>query len=415
MQHQLLVAAAGEGCPARPKALTTSIQVGSVPLSDSSVSWQKPPIVDPPQILPGSLAQTPRYRVEHGGETLTLFFGDVHRHTEFSFCRTCIDGSLEEAYRYARDAASMDFVMTADHDHQEATPDMWSEVLQAADRYYVPGSFTTFFGYEWIGGKDNRRHRNVVSGVRIPPPSFDYEIERGDSRHRDVRRLWDELPRGKALTIPHHTACGMSLLWGLDPGEAVDYAYEPLVEIFQASRGSSEYIGAPTLLNHFSRSGKYRREFSVEEGTIKTALQQGLRFGFIASSDHMSTHQSYACVYARENTRQSLIDAMLARHTYAATDRIICEFRLGDAFMGEVLRHKHGDLPLFVRLRATAEIDEVVLLRDSEPYRAWHPKSESIELHTLLPEEDTADHYFYVRMQQIDTNLCWSSPIWVDA
>jgi hypothetical protein len=254
-----------------------------------------------------------------------------------------------------------------------------------------------------------------VSAERIPPPSFDYEIEAGGSQHRDVRHLWESLPQGKALTIPHHTACGMSLLWGVDPGEGADYTYEPLVEIFQASRGSSEHIGAPTLLNHFSRSGKYRREFYVEGGTVRTALQQGLRFGFIASSDHLSTHQSYVCVYARENTRQALLDAMAARHTYAATDCIVCEFRLGDAFMGEEFSHTSGNLSLFVRLRGTGQIGEVVLVRDSEPYRVWHPESASCEIREQIPAEEALDHYFYIRMQQVDTNLCWSSPIWVDS
>ena len=44
-----------------------------------------------------------------------LYFGDLHRHTELSVCRTGADGSLEDAYRYAIDAAGLDFLCVTDH------------------------------------------------------------------------------------------------------------------------------------------------------------------------------------------------------------------------------------------------------------------------------------------------------------
>ncbi len=410
----LLVAAAGEGAQGGEKNLETTVHVVAAASAGGPMNWATPPVAASACAAPISDSPPVPHRVDHQGEKLTVFFGDTHRHTEFSFCRTSIDGSLEEAYRYARDAAAMDFVMTADHDYQEQAPDMWLEVMQAADRYNAPGVFTGFFGYEWIGGSDNRRHRNIVSAERIPPPPFD-AVEANGVEHRDAACLWRSLPKGTAVTIPHHTACGMSLLWGKDPGEAADVDYEPLVEIFQASRGSSEYIGAPTVLNHFSRSGEYRNSFTVEDGTVRTALRQGLRMGFIASSDHMSTHQSYACVYARENTRQALMEALLKRRTYAATDRIICEFRLADAFMGEEFATPGGDLPVVVHIEATGPIREVALLRDSEVYRTWEPSfGHLFDVTDTLTSDEAKGHYFYIRMQQEDTNLCWSSPIWVD-
>ena len=46
-----------------------------------------------------------------------------------------------------------------------------------------------------------------------------------------------------------------------------------------------------------------------------------------ASSDHVSTHVSYALILAEDFTRQGLLDAMRKRHAYAATDNIIVDFR----------------------------------------------------------------------------------------
>jgi len=403
----IVAAATGEGGDNRTINLDTRVRIYRLQPLAEQIAVSDPPIELSFAQPPPRLGTPPRHSIQHQGEVLNLCFGDVHRHTEFSFCRTSVDGSLEEALRQTRDAAAMDFAMTADHDHQEQSPDMWAEVMAAADRFNVPGHFTTFFGYEWIGGRDNRRHRNVLSTVRVPPPPFDY----GDSGHRDVRNLWAGLPPGKAITIPHHTACPMSLLWLKDPGEAADPAMEPLVEIFQASRASSEYPGCPTLCNSFFWTGQVR-SFSVEGGFVSDALRQGIRMGFIASSDHMSAHRSYACVYARENTRGSLLDAMLKRHTYAASDRIICEFSIGDALMGEELAAAPR-LDVRIRFAGTRPIREIALLRDSEPFRTWRPKGIDAEIITSLHEGESRGHCFYARMIQAGTNLAWSSPIWI--
>jgi hypothetical protein len=355
-----------------------------------------------------------RHAIRHQGGQYQVYFGDLHRHTELSFCRTSIDGSLEEAFRAAKDAGWLDFVMTSDHDHQEKAPDMWAETMQAADRFYVPGFFTTFFGYEWIGAPINRRHRNIVSAERIPPPP-QVDIEPSSSEFRDVRKTWASLPRGQAITIPHHTACPMSLLWGEDPGEAWDPVYQPLVEIFQASRASSEYPDCPTLCNAFYTSEQRlsSTSFDVEGGFVSDALQQDKRMGFIASSDHMSTHRSYACLYAKENTREGLMEAMVARRAYAATDRILCEFSIGDALMGGEIKAEDV-LDVRIWFAGTGDIKEVALLCDSAPILTWAPSGSEIEIITHLDPSEATGHYYYARVIQHDSNLAWSSPIWVD-
>ena len=404
---KLLAAAAGEGGERGTVDLETSTFLYELEPMAGELTIVDPPVAGAVHPLPACAQRPKRHAIGHNGEVLNLYFGDVHRHTEFSFCRTSVDGSLEEAYRQTKDAAAMDFAMTADHDSQERAPDMWAETMRAADRFYAPGHYTTFFGYEWIGARDNRRHRNIVSTIRPPVPSFD-----ATDGHRHVQGLWAGLERGKAITIPHHSACGMSLVWLKDPGEAVDADMEPLVEIFQASRTSSEYPGCPVLCNAFFWNG-YVRSFNVEGGFVSDALRRGIRMGFIASSDHMSTHRSYACVYAPENTRDALMEAMRARHTYAATDRIVCEFAIGGAIMGEETALSS---PAGVRIRfiGTGPIREVALLRDSAPYRTWQPETNDAELTTRLTPAEARGHYFYARMIQHDTNMAWSSPIWID-
>jgi len=407
-QGTVFAAASGEGGNARAVELETKTSLYKLDQMGIRMKLTDPSVEGPIFSLPKLVPTHTFHSIEHKGQRFHLYFGDLHRHTELSFCRTSIEGSLEEAYRSTRDAAAMDFAMTADHDFQEQAPDMWAETMKAADRFYIPGHFTTFFGYEWIGGKDNRRHRNIVSTVRPPVPPFDYGID----GHRNIRDTWATLQPGKAITIPHHTACDMSLIWGKDSGEDSDSVLEPLVEIFQGNRASSEYPHCPTLCNAYYYSGKHR-SFDIKGGFVSDALKQGIRMGFIASSDHGSTHRSYACLYAKENTREGLMEAMLARRTYAATDRIICEFFIGDAMMGEEIKSQ-GSLNVLIRFLGTNGIKEVTLLRDSIPFRTWSPSGKETEITMTLYDHEACRHYFYVRMIQYDSNLAWSSPIWVD-
>ena len=53
-------------------------------------------------------------------------------------------------------------------------------------------------------------------------------------------------------------------------------------------------------------------------GMVTNAWAKGYKLGVIASSDHSSTHISYAMVYADDASRQGILDAIRQRHTYGA-------------------------------------------------------------------------------------------------
>jgi hypothetical protein len=110
------------------------------------------------------------------------------------------------------------------------------------------------------------------------------------------------------------------------------------------------------------------------------------------------------------------MEGLLSRRTYAATDRIVCDFRLGGAFMGQEITRESGPIPVEMFFIATGPVKEVVLLRDSEPIRKWIPEhgEQRIRIEDSIELTEAKGHYFYARMQQTDTNLCWSSPVWVD-
>ena len=56
------------------------------------------------------------YRIEAGGKTYQLLRGEFHRHTEIS-ADGGNDGALEDMWRYALDAARLDWIGNGDHDN----------------------------------------------------------------------------------------------------------------------------------------------------------------------------------------------------------------------------------------------------------------------------------------------------------
>ena len=80
------------------------------------------------------------------------------------------------------------------------------------------------------------------------------------------------------------------------------------------------------------------------EGTIQYGLELGNKFGIMASTDQHSGYPgSYGDgrigVLAPSLTRDAIWEALRTRHVCAATgDKILIDFRLNDAFMGDVVR-----------------------------------------------------------------------------
>ena len=73
---------------------------------------------------------------------------------------------------------------------EEVGRTVWQETIKAADDAYVPGSFTTFAGYEYTSSielYDRYLHRNVIFRDTNNLPSNIFT--RGDSH--DPERLWD--------------------------------------------------------------------------------------------------------------------------------------------------------------------------------------------------------------------------------
>ena len=99
-----------------------------------------------------------------------------------------------------------------------------------------------------------------------------------------------------------------------------DALVEPAVEIYQGDRQNYEMPDAPRSNNEKDSIGGWR-----PKGFIDLALAKGYKLSFEASSDHVSTHMSYANIYVTGVTREAVLDGFKKRHLYASTDNILAD------------------------------------------------------------------------------------------
>lgn len=340
-----------------------------------------------------------------GGKRYRIFRGDMHRHTDLSQDFK-YDGSLFEVYRYAMDAAGFDYVAATDHQTGYDQEFAWWQHEKYVDLFLAANRFVPMFGYERSLRYPNG-HRNIIRAQRgyrtLPIP-----VEEASGRE-GAKKLFEHLRATNGISMPHSSATDQGTDWRDN-----DPKVEPLVEIYQGYRNSYEYEGAPraatTLNQHAQKSGWQPMGF------YWNALDKGYKLGVQASSDHWSTHISYACLLTESPTREGLLDAIRKRHAYAATDNIILDFRARvgstEYIQGDEVKGG-GAARLVVRTVGTGAIKQIDLIGNKRFLYTTRPgtKTATFEFTDQNPPE--GESWYYVRVLQEDGQLAWSSPIWI--
>jgi len=189
----------------------------------------------------------------------------------------------------------------------------WQHEIEAANRNYQPGQFTTFIAYEWTSQRGMQNlHRNVIfRGDKAPNP-----FSSADSvRPEDLWSFLDGIRKQgyEALAIPHNANASNGLMfdWIDSRGKLIDQAYaeqraanEPLVEIVQM-KGQSEthpVLSANDEFSHFEIMDferAFRKDNSSRLGGsyVRDGLGRGMeiaqraggvnpfKYGFVGASD----------------------------------------------------------------------------------------------------------------------------------
>ncbi len=293
---------------------------------------------------------------------MSLFWGDLHNHCAVSY------GSGTAARTLANAKEHLDFCTITGH---AFWPDMmtdlskyskgigihlggfaklqryWPQLMKEMAAANEPGKFVTIPSYEW--------HSREYGDHNCYAPTFDLSLIDGPdlpTLERNIRRKQKDF-----MLLPHH--CGYLRGHRGTNWAEFDDQRSPLVEIY-SNHGSSEGEEAP--YDYYHSMGP-----RVGESLVRSGLQAGHRFGFIASTDSHDGFPGHyghgrVGVWADKLDQKTIWRALKSRRTIASTGaRIRVETRLGKAVMGGVASRRDG-ARLSLEVEGTAPIQSVDLI-----------------------------------------------------
>ena len=265
--------------------------------------------------------------------------------------------------------------------------EVWDDVIATAERHNDPGKFTSFIGYEW---SPRLIHRNVIfqddaARTREVLPYSSFDSINPEDLWTNLRD-YEDRTGGRVISVPHNANLGGDMFrLTTFHGQPLtrEYAqlrsrFEPLTEVTQI-KGDSETHPLVSPTDAFAdyetwpvndkNPTREQKAVSYARPALMNGLDLGInlgtnpfKFGMIGSTDaHTSlatadednfwgkmavnepspyrmsawfySAAGYAAVWAHENTRASLFDAMQRKETYATTGpRITVRFFGGWAF-----------------------------------------------------------------------------------
>ena len=263
---------------------------------------------------------------------------------------------------------------------QQSALNRWQAVQQQTEQFNEPCSFTTLHGYEWSHTPNFRHaHRNVLfRSASVTEQAIDYiHFPTVEALWNALDEHCDVASGCEALTIPHNTNMGDGISFELSNASEQSLRqrahYERLIEITQ-EKGTSECLAPfgeqsstdcsfelyltrqsrPTEAEAYSQPeweqmrSTYARSL-VGQGLALPGEEGPLRMGFIGSTDTHAATPGYVdehlwsgstlagtgldgamlrrhwspgglvAVWAEENTRSSIFDALRRREVYATS------------------------------------------------------------------------------------------------
>jgi hypothetical protein len=397
-------------------ALHYNVFLASLPSGTAPVKVEMDPVTVAPEAA--RFARRVRETMTVGGRKYTLLLGDCHRHTDIRG-HSSVDGSVLDTYRYAIDAAQLDFLGVSDHN--EAVGGRWPDglrdyqwwwVQKAVDLFTHAPNFIGVYSYEHSMARPGG-HRNVLflkRGAPLRPIDRDRKPE--DNLPPNMWKWWEEnvlSQKGqRSVIVPHTFAAGPLADWNWPNAR-----FDCLLEMYQGCRGSYEAYKLPAK--------EKRGPTQVDEGGhyAQDALAKGNVYGFVSFSDHGSTHNSWAGAWALTEDREGLLDAMYMRRTSAASDEIILKVTAGGHMVGE-----EWEASAAPRIEAAISAPDTILrvdvVKDGKYVYTINPNARSATLSWQDREAKPGKSYYYVRAFQRDPEnpdgdpeIGWASPFYV--
>lgn len=297
---------------------------------------------------------------------LKLFFGDLHNHCNITYGH----GDMRDAFEAAKQ--QLDFVSVTPHAmwpdipgaddprlkwvidyHTQAFKRLreggYRRYVEMTNEYNKEGEFIAFIGYE----AHSMEHGDHVA--------LNYDLDAPLVECTSIED-WKRKAKGhKVFITPHHMGYQTGYR-GYNWDFFTEGEQTPFVEMYSRhGLAESDQGDYPYLHDMGPRQW---------EGTVLYGLEKGHKFGIMCSSDQHSGYPgSYGDgrigILAPSLTRDALWDAMKNRHVCGVTgDRIQIDFRLNDAFMGDVVRG--NSRRIYLRVEGGSCIDYIDVVKNGQ-------------------------------------------------
>lgn len=334
-----------------------------------------------------------------------LYWGDIHVHTNYS------DGigTPREAMSFARDIARLDFAAVTDHDDigPYLSDEEWDETKRVMAEFNERGRFITFLGYEY---------RSALADMNIYYPGDEGILMCGKKKEWDKpSKLNPVISQKGGMIIPH-------MHFGADWRGYNSTLYK-VMEIY-SQHGSAEYLGCPREIPYLKHQLQKGNEGNVNT-TFQEILYLGMKLGVTAGSDSHAGRPGLSnwsrvsrtynggltAIFAKDKTRKSIWEALYKRHCYATTGpRIYLEFSINGYPMGSELQANKRKLSVYCI--GTHFVFRIEVIKNNRIIYMIDSKSPECSFSINdVPEKE--EDFYYIRITQKDTEMAWSSPIWV--
>ncbi len=283
-----------------------------------------------------------------GSAELLPFWGDLHGQSE----ETIGTNTVDDYFSFARDRAFLDLAAHQGNDFQ-ITRAFWSRLQETTRRFYEPGRFVTFPGYEWsgntgMGGDHNVYYLNEGEQIHRSSHALVYDLSDKDSDRHTSAELLETLAGKKAFVFAHVGGRYADLV--LDARSPI----VPAVEIHSAW-GSFEWLLHDAIA------------LRLQPGVVANSDDHKGRPG--ASYPGASRFGSYGgltCFLCTELSREAVFECLELRHHYATTGcRLLLDVRILDQ-AGNTLGMM-GDIAAVDREKAQQGVVIEVQVLASEP------------------------------------------------
>jgi len=308
-----------------------------------------------------------------------------HHHTNRSY-DAC--GETEDAYRKAFYDFSIDALAVTEHHNglpfpelgapwcreEERDPDKWGTLRRLSDQYNKPGFFSALRGFEYTRDEHYVVYNSEDWFAPLTPDEFYSRLSREPS---DV-----------IASFPHPLPKEFGGIGDFSGFRGFPSVYAKIRLIEMATNQPFEDSYRKALSNWLVSAVGY--------GDSHVATQMGHQYGF----------------FARENTREELLEALRKGRTFGTTDgNIAIAMFFDDQWMGSGISTDRGTLRVYAMDRKGEDIERIELLKNGlEILESWNPDTSYAECTFPVDGVEPGD-FFYAVLRKQNGHSAWSGSI----